>query len=287
MSIKKITGAVITFITAIMIAVIPVSAKTVVKNMLPDDKGWSSEGTLNPIKTEEGWKLKTSPTMDGGSAVAYFDATYHKGMKIAYDFTIVGDDDANVTVYIGFIRGLESSVYPNGKEGYHFTHYLAKSIGIEPTGEDGDVKATIPGGTYKGVLDLGDFFYDGFDKFQHVAFYVGGEEAIIREFAFVESVEAGAETYPKAESKPDNSVKPDDDKQNTAPAEPDNKTGESDNENKNESNKNNSSSESESSDNVPSQYMTVIIVISAVGVLCLAAVAVMAVILIKNKKRSQ
>lgn len=171
--------------------VLPAGAKTVVGNMLPEpDKEWSSESTMTPVKVEDGWKLKSSATQAGGNAVNYFDNTYHKGQMIAYDFTVDGDE---VTINIGFIRGLEENEYPNGQQEFLFSKYLAEALGIEATG---DAKATIPGGTYKGVLDPGDFFYEGFDKFQHIAVYLGGESMTIREFAFVEGAEAGVETYP-------------------------------------------------------------------------------------------
>lgn len=171
--------------------VLPAGAKTVVGNMLPEpDKEWSSESTMTPVKVEDGWKLKSSATQAGGNAVNYFNNTYHKGQMIAYDFTVDGDE---VTINIGFIRGLEENEYPNGQQEFLFSKYLAEALGIEATG---DAKATIPGGTYKGILDPGDFFYEGFDKFQHIAVYLGGESMTIREFAFVEGVEAGAETYP-------------------------------------------------------------------------------------------
>lgn len=192
---RKLGSAVLSIVLAGVMCAWPASAKTVVKDMLPKEE-WSSESSMIPVKIEGGWKLKTSPTMDGGNAVSYFDMTYHKGQMIAYDFTVVGDSDANITINIGFVRDLEESVYPNGNREFIFTQHLAKALGIEATGEKNE---TIPGGTYKGVLDPGDFFFEGFDKFQHVAFYVGGEEAIIREFAFVSGVEPGAETYPTSE----------------------------------------------------------------------------------------
>ena len=274
MKIKKSVCGVIAAVLALLAGTICVSAKTVVKDMLPE-KEWSSEGTLNPIKTEDGWKLKSSPTMDGGSAVTYFDMTYHKGQMIAYDFTVSGGDDANITIYIGFVRELDAGVYPNGKEGYHFTRYLAESIGIEPTGPDGEEKATIPGGTYKGVLDPGDFFYDGFDKFQHVAFYVGGEEAVIREFAFVDGASAGAEVYPKpAESKPN------------TPSSVASEDTPSDKPEHNNSDRNDvTEPKTEETEKTPSGYTAVLIAAGAVTAVSLGAAVVMAVILIKNKKR--
>ena len=174
--------------------VLPAAAKTVVGDMLPaPDKEWSAESTMTPVKVEDGWKLKSLATQAGGNAVNYFKNTYHKGQMIAYDFTVDGDE---VTINIGFIRGLEENEYPNGQQEFLFSKYLAEALGIEATG---DAKATIPGGTYKGVLDPGDFFYEGFDKFQHIAVYLGGESMTIREFAFVEGAEAGAETYPTKE----------------------------------------------------------------------------------------
>ena len=170
---------------------LPASAKTVVGDILPGpDKEWSIESTMTPVKVEDGWKLKSSATQAGGNAVNYFDHTYHKGQMIAYDFTVDGDE---VTINIGFIRGLEENEYPNGQQEFLFSKYLAEALGIEATGE---ANATIPGGTYKGVLDPGDFFYEGFNRFQHIAVYLGGESITIREFAFVEGAEAGAETYP-------------------------------------------------------------------------------------------
>ena len=192
---RKLVSAACCIVLAGAMCALPASAKTVVRDMLPQEE-WSSESTMIPVQIEGGWKLKTSPTMDGGNAVSYFDMTYHKGQMIAYDFTIVGGEEANVTINIGFVRGLEESEYPNGNREFLFTQHLAEALGIEASGENNE---TLPGGTYKGVLDPGDFFFEGFDKFQHVAFYVGGEEAIIREFAFVSGVEAGAETYPTKE----------------------------------------------------------------------------------------
>lgn len=171
-----------------VMAIMPVSAKTVVGNMLPEEE-WSSESTMTPVKVADGWKLKSSPTQDGGNAVNYFNMTYHPGQMIAYDFTAEGDE---ITINIGFIRDLEEDVYPNGNREFLFTKYL-RNPWHRGTGEMG---ATLPGGTYKGVLDPGDFFYDGFDKFQHIAVYLGGDSVTIREFAFVEGAQAGAETYP-------------------------------------------------------------------------------------------
>ena len=274
---RKLVSTLLVAALAAATCILPASAKTVVRDMLPKEE-WSSESTMIPVKVEGGWKLKTSPTMDGGNAVSYFDMTYHKGQMIAYDFTVVGDTDANITINIGFIRDLEESAYPNGNREFIFSQHLAKALGIEATGEKNE---TLPGGTYKGVLDPGDFFFEGFDKFQHVAFYVGGEEVIIREFAFVSDAEPGAETYPTA--KPDPTTAPA--AQPTAPeATQGTSTGDDPATSSADENSNPASSSAEAS-GWQTGYTVGLIAAGVVVAGLLAAVITMAVILARKKKK--
>lgn len=285
---KKIGSLLLTAALAAAVCAVPVSAKTVAVDMM--GKGWSEESTMTPSKTADGWQLRSSPTMDGGNAVTYFDLKYHKGQMIAYDFTAEGDE---VTINIGFIRDLEESVYPNGEREFIFTKHLAKSLGIEGTGE---MEATIPGGTYKGVLDPGDFFYEGFDKFQHVAFYLGGESLTVREFAFVEGVKPGAETYPKP--KPTQTegttaappvVTPDPDTPNqpdepNTPNQPDSSTkAESQ---AGESQANSASSKPSEDASQAGLPIVAVVLITVAATLAAAGIVIAAVVLIKKKKKT-
>ena len=274
---RKLVSTLLAAVLAAATCILPASAKTVVRDMLPKEE-WSSESTMIPVKVEGGWKLKTSPTMDGGNAVSYFDMTYHKGQMIAYDFTVVGDTDANITINIGFIRDLEESAYPNGNREFIFSQHLAKALGIEATGEKNE---TLPSGTYKGVLDPGDFFFEGFDKFQHVAVYVGGEEVIIREFAFVSDAEPGAETYPT--EKPDPTTAP-----TAQPTAPEATQGASSGDDPTISSADENSTPASSSTEASGWQAGYTVGLIAAGVVVaglLAAVITMAVILARKKKK--
>lgn len=278
---RKLACMVLAAVVAGAMAIMPVSAKTVVGNMLPEEE-WSSESTMTPVKVADGWKLKSSPTQDGGNAVNYFNMTYHPGQMIAYDFTAEGDE---ITINIGFIRDLEEDVYPNGNREFLFTKYLAESIGIEGTGEMG---ATLPGGTYKGVLDPGDFFYDGFDKFQHIAVYLGGDSVTIREFAFVEGAQAGAETYPTKQEETTAPPAPTDPTSPADPEEPDS-TSSTPAGTTMEAGRPTDSGREDSSDAAHTEGWPVgyTVALAAAGVVVVAGAIVLTVVLVRKKKHKQ
>lgn len=182
---KKLTALLTIAVMSAAACAFPVSAKeTVAFNILPDQ--WSAEGTTVPKKQSDGsWMLKSTAVNNGGNAVGYFSTTYQKGWKLAYDFTIDGDC---ALISIKFINGTPASELPKGKVEYKLTEVIANKMGITPLGDDKD---NLPGGTYKGVLDVSDFFPNGFNKFQHVGVYLTGKSVTFRKLAFETGVDAG------------------------------------------------------------------------------------------------
>ncbi len=183
------------------------SAERVVEFDMMEPDHWSGE-THDIIKYsyEDGvHTFSRKGLLDGGAQVVYFSPEYHKNWLLSYDFELDGE-----LLYIGIIHvtvgdNVDSPerMFLNGKPEIQLAEKMAAVAGIEPIVHESDNGDTtyLPGGHYKGVIDVSDLIPDGFKYLQHAYIGFTGKKVTVRDFSFVSGVEASPTVIPTTTTK--------------------------------------------------------------------------------------